>query len=158
MGKSLLLNKENHKCHFVALLLILFTFQKAASATYYVNDNNIKGDIYTTAVGNDNNDGLSAANPKLTVAVAYEQAKDGDTIIIDTGSYKDLSEKGELLFAITKKITFTIAGVSDMVFSKTPLPTNIKVNPAEIYIDKDQPIDRETYLQKQRNRKSTKSQ
>lgn len=141
----------------MALLLVLFAFQKAASATYYVNDNSIKGDIYTTAIGNDSNDGLSTANPKLTIAAAYELAKEGDTITVDTGTYKDLSAKGELLFTVTKKITFTIAGISDTVFTKTPLPTNIKVNPAEIYIDKDQPIDRETYLQKQRNRKPTKS-
>lgn len=142
----------------MVLLFSLFSIQKSAATTYYINDNSTKGDIYTSFIGNDNNDGISSASPKLTIWSAYEKSQDGDTIIIDTGSYKDLSAKGELLFTVSKKITFIIAGVSDTVFSKTPLPANIKVSPTDIYIDQDKPIDRETYLQKLRNGEIKKPQ
>ncbi|MGC4042082.1 MAG: hypothetical protein QM710_15165 [Flavobacterium sp.] len=156
MSKTLLSPSENQKYLYMVLLCALFSFQKAAATTYYINDNDLKGDIYTTALGNDSNEG-TASSPKLTIHATYEKAQDGDTIIIDTGSYPDLSAKGELLFPVTKKITFIIAGVTDTVFLKTPLPTNIKVNPAEIYIDKDQPIEREAYLKKRKS-ESKKSQ
>ncbi|MFA6273954.1 MAG: hypothetical protein WC662_02230 [Candidatus Paceibacterota bacterium] len=155
MEKSLLLISEIQKTpHFLVLLLTLFSIEKSTATTYYINDDNTKDDVYTTVIGNDYNDGTSSASPKLTIWSTYEKAQDGDTIIIDTGIYKDLSDKGELLFTVSKKITFIIAGASDAVFSKTPLPTNIKVNPTEIYIDKDKPVDRETYLQGLRNRKT----
>lgn len=132
--------------------------QKTAATTFYVNDNDAKGDIYTTAIGNDTNDGISTASPKLSIRSVYERAQDGDIIIIDTGSYAELSAKGELLFEVSKKIKFIIAGISDAIFSKTPLPANLKVNPTEIYIDKDKPIDRETYLQQLQSKKTKKSQ
>jgi hypothetical protein len=143
--------------------LLLFGFlclfiQSATATIFYVNDNTVKGDRYTTVVGNDMNDGISSATPKLSIHAAYEKAQDGDTIIIDTGSYAELSDKNELLFTVLKKIKFVIAGFSDTVFAKTPLPTNIKVNPAEIYIDKDKPTDRETYLQQLQIKKTKKSQ
>ncbi|MCF6133228.1 hypothetical protein [Flavobacterium wongokense] len=159
MIKSLLLLSAKQKTyHSVMVLLALFLTEKSTAITYYINDGDTKGDIYTTGIGDDSNNGTSSATPKLTIWDTYAKAQDGDTIIIDMGKYKDLSEKGELLFAVNKKITFIIAGASDAVFSKTPLPTNIKVNPTEIYIDKDKPVDRETYLQGLRKRKPKKSQ
>ena len=159
MSKSLLLISAGQKTHhLLVLVLALFSIEKAVATTYYINDTATKGDVYTTATGDDNNEGTSSASPKLTIWNTYEKAQDGDTIFIDIGIYKDLSDKGELLFAVSKKVTFIIAGAPDAVFSKTPLPTNIKVNPTEIYIDKDKPVDRETYLQGLRNRKPKKSQ
>lgn len=142
-----------HKKHlYIVLCLLVFFIPKSRATVFYINDNSTVGDIYTTVVGNDANDGIAASSPKLTISAVYEKAKDGDTIIIDTGIYNELSDKGEIVFSVAKKITFIIAGVSDPIFSKTPLPTAMKVNPTEIYIDKDKPIDREAYLQKLRNR------
>lgn len=142
----------------LTIFILLFSIHNTSATTFYINDNTTKGDLYTTAIGNDANDGIDPASPKSNIHAVYEKAQDGDTIIIDTGNYTDLSEEGKLLFTLTKKITFVIAGFTDTVFSKTPLPTNIKVNPTEIYLDKDKPIDRETYLQNMRNRKTKKSQ
>jgi len=156
--KILVTPPDQNKSPLLLIGLLLFIFQSVTATTFYINDNNTQGDLYTSSIGNDKNDGTSAAKPKASIFETYQKAFDGDTIIIDTGSYKDLSSDGKLLFDINKKITFIIAGFTDKVFSKTPLPTNIKVNPAEIYIDKDQPIDREAYLQKLRNRKTKKSQ
>jgi hypothetical protein len=156
--KSLLLNLGSQKTYHILVLLFLISFQKTTAATYYVNDNAITGDIYSSAVGNDNNDGTSAANPKLSIRLIYEKAQDGDTIIIDTGSYSDLSDKGKLLFAVTKKITFIIACTTDKVFSKTPLRKKDNAAPTEFYVDKDKPIDKETYLQKLQNGQIKKPQ
>ncbi len=138
--------------------LLFICVHQTEATTFYVNDDDRKGDIYTTAVGNDINNGTSSASPRLSIWATYEKALDGDTIIIDTGSYKDLTSKGELLFAVTKKITFVICGASDTIFSKTPLPANAKLNPSEIYLNKDKPIERETYLQELQNRKTRKPQ
>lgn len=157
VSKKLLFKSESQKkYHSLVLLFFIFSIQQSVAATYYVNDNSTKGDIYTTSVGNDSNDGTSA-NPKLSLSATYEKANEGDTIIIDTGSYPDLSADGKLLFAVTKNVTFIIAGITDAVFSKNPLPLNTKVNPTEIYIDKDKPVNRETYLQNLRNNESKKS-
>lgn len=149
-------NSKNKYYYYLLLWLMLFTAQKIAATTYYINDGATKGDIYTTSVGNDSNDGTSAS-PKLCIQSTCEIAKDGDTIIIDTGSYKELSTKGELLFSVTKKIKFIIAGITDTIFLKIPLPVNIKVNPTEIYLDKDKPVDRETYLQRLQSTTTKKS-
>jgi Ca2+-binding RTX toxin-like protein len=56
---------------------------------YYVNDSSTTGDVYTTAVGNDTNNGLTAATPKATLQAllsAYSIAA-GATIYVDTGVY-----------------------------------------------------------------------
>lgn len=151
-------NKKRYHLLVFIWLMTLASFQKSAATTFYINDNNTKGDVYTTVIGNDTNDGISAATPKLSIMAAYEKAQEGDTIIIDTGNYAELSADGKVLFAVTKKVTFIIAGITEPVFSKNPLPTNIKVNPTEIYIDKDKPVDRETYLQSRQNKKTKKSQ
>jgi hypothetical protein len=56
---------------------------------FYINDGVQTGDVYTTAVGNDANDGLSPSTPKLTVSnllTAY-QLIGSDTVYIDRGTY-----------------------------------------------------------------------
>ena len=115
---------KQKKYHYLSLCLILFTVQKSAASTFYINDNATKGDIYTTAIGNDSNDGTTVSTPKLSIWATYQKAQEADTIVIDTGSYNELSTKGVLSFYNTKKIIFIIAGISDGIFSKAPLPTN----------------------------------
>jgi hypothetical protein len=55
---------------------------------YYVNDNSIQGDRFTTAAGNDGNDGTSA-KPFLTIQKAISAANVGDVILVDAGQYAD---------------------------------------------------------------------
>ena len=136
----------------MVFLVTIFFIQKSAATTFYINDNATKGDIYTTAIGNDSNDGTTSATPKLSIWATYKKAQEGDTIIIDTGIYNELS-KGILSFVNDKKITFIVAGTSDNVLSKTPLPVNQKVSPSEFYIVNDKPIERDAYMQRLRNGK-----
>jgi parallel beta-helix repeat protein len=56
---------------------------------YYVNDSDLTGDGYTTAIGNDANDGLSPSTPKASIAAvlsAYSLGP-GDVIQVDVGLY-----------------------------------------------------------------------
>ena len=53
---------------------------------FYVNDNSITGDVFTTAVGNDGNSGISSA-PLATIGTAYSRAQAGDTIFVDAGTH-----------------------------------------------------------------------
>ena len=140
---------RNHNIYILCFLVL--SVIKVGATTFYVNDNSIKGDLYTSAIGNDTNDGITIATPKLTIESVYFIAKEGDTIIVDTGKYNDINSKGELLFENIKKIKFIIAGISDNIFSKTPLPNNEKVSPAIFYIKDDKPIDREAYLRNLQN-------
>jgi len=60
---------------------------------YYVNnsDSTLANDVFTTAVGNDSNSGLSISSPKLTLDAALTAADAAGggphTIYIDSGSY-----------------------------------------------------------------------
>jgi len=152
VGKLLLFKSGNLKnSALLVLFLALSSGQRLTATTFYLNDTSTKGDRYTTTVGNDANDGKSSSTPKINIRAVYDMAQDGDTIIVDTGIYPDLASNGALTFTINKKIKFIISGVSDVVFSKTPLPPDTKVSPTNIYIENDKPTDRETYLRRLQN-------
>jgi ELWxxDGT repeat protein len=53
---------------------------------FYVNDNSQEGDVYTTAVGNNTNNGFSTA-PYATIDYAITIAQAGDTIFVDAGTH-----------------------------------------------------------------------
>ncbi|MBV6477796.1 MAG: hypothetical protein HGGPFJEG_00540 [Ignavibacteria bacterium] len=55
---------------------------------YYVNDNSLTGDVFTTAVGSNSNPGTPSA-PFLTVSHAVSVANNNDTIYIDAGTYQE---------------------------------------------------------------------
>ncbi|MDQ3021663.1 MAG: DUF1565 domain-containing protein, partial [Bacteroidota bacterium] len=55
-------------------------------ARFYVNDSSITGDVYTSNVGNDINNGSSSA-PFATINRAISAANAGDTIYVDAGTY-----------------------------------------------------------------------
>ena len=66
------------------------SFQIANAGTaYYVNDASTAGDEFTTAIGNNANDGKTAATPMASLAAllrAYDLDAD-DVIYLDTGTY-----------------------------------------------------------------------
>ncbi len=69
------------------MLLALFLAPFFSFANfYYVNDANLSGDVYSTAIGNDANAGTTSA-PFATVNFALSVAVDGDVIYIDAGNY-----------------------------------------------------------------------
>ncbi len=68
----------------VAFLWSNFIF----SATWYINDNSLTGDVYCSAVGSNANPG-TAALPKLTLTAVIASASSGDVIYIDAGTYTD---------------------------------------------------------------------
>lgn len=68
----------------------------AHAADWYVNDNSVTGDVYTTAVGNDANAGTASA-PFATITQALLAATAGDVVYVDAGTY------GSVI--ITKAIT-----------------------------------------------------
>ena len=57
--------------------------------TYYVNDGTVNPGDWTTAPGNDSNDGLTPATPKASIAgvLAAYHLNPGDTILVDAGTY-----------------------------------------------------------------------
>ena len=64
----------------------------AATSTYYVNiagDSDFSDNEYTTAAGNDANDGLTAASPKASIRSVLDSydIEPGDVILVDTGIY-----------------------------------------------------------------------
>lgn len=58
-------------------------------SVYYVNDSVDPQDEYTTAVGDDANDGLTPATPKASLRAIFESGllKPGDTVVVDHGTY-----------------------------------------------------------------------
>jgi hypothetical protein len=87
-------NIKNYKFYFFAILFFCFSY-KSFSATYYVNDGNITGDFYCTAIGNNSNNGLSPSTPKATLTnliTTYAGIlTSGDIIRIDAGTFNDVN-------------------------------------------------------------------
>ena len=70
--------------------LVADLFQIVSAGTdYYVNDASTDGDVFTTAAGNNANDGKSPATPMASLAalLAAYDLDPGDTIHVDTGTY-----------------------------------------------------------------------
>lgn len=79
--------------NFTLLLPMAFYFfagvASASPTTYYLNDHSTNGTFYTTAAGNDANDGLSDTTPMrtLTNLLATYTLEPGDIVYIDAGTY-----------------------------------------------------------------------
>ncbi len=83
----------------------------STSNTWYVNDSSTTGDVYTTAVGNALNTGISKSSPLLTLAAAITAAAAGDIIYVDSGSFGDKS------LTISKALTIIGAGTALTFFN-----------------------------------------
>ena len=66
-----------------------FQLRQAGSAPYYINDSSTAGDVYTTAPGNDANDGFLPSTPKASLQALLDSVdlEPGDIVYIDTGVY-----------------------------------------------------------------------
>ncbi|MFH0878949.1 MAG: right-handed parallel beta-helix repeat-containing protein, partial [Lentisphaerota bacterium] len=62
--------------------------------SYYANDTNITGDVFTTDVGDDRNDGTSSNRPMLRIQRLLDvyDLEPGATVYVDTGNYLPASE------------------------------------------------------------------
>ena len=96
------------------LFLLLFSISKNVNATdYYVNDSFTLDDVYTTAAGNNANNGLTPATPKATLVAAISVASNGDRIFIDYGSYNEVG------LNINKSLEIIGLGEEMTVFKRT---------------------------------------
>jgi hypothetical protein len=94
-------------------LLIFFVYANSYGLTIYVNDAFTADDIYTTAAGNNANNGLTPATPKATLAGALAIATNGDIIYIDYGNYNDVG------LNINVEVEIIGAGEEMTVFRRT---------------------------------------
>ena len=81
---------------------IIINGTAALQSNFYVNDNSITGNIYTTAIGNDANPGTPAA-PFATIQHAISVANPGNTIYVDAGTYAEN-------VVVTKEVSINGAG------------------------------------------------
>lgn len=79
-----------------------FTISNSVTGTaYYVNDASTTNDVYCTAVGNDLNDGLSPATPRLTLQTVINDylLGPGDVVYIDTGEWVQVGTEASITAA-----------------------------------------------------------
>jgi hypothetical protein len=109
-------------------LIVCFYTLQVKGTNYYVNDGTYDGDdLYTTAIGDNSNDGLTAATPKLTFAnlwATYGPAgtnaiTHGDIIYVDAGTFTSASAVTgtcNCSFSFTNNITLQGAGQNKTIF------------------------------------------
>lgn len=56
---------------------------------FYVNDASVSNDVYTSAIGNNANNGLSPSTPKADIGSILDtyDLEEGDLVLVDSGSY-----------------------------------------------------------------------
>ncbi len=109
-----------------------------AGNIWYVNDSDLTGDVYTTAIGSDSNTG-TAECPFATIAHAIAQASPGDTIMVDAGEYvQDLlvTKQVDLRGAQYNADPTTRTGAETILYPATsdPDPSSNSATPL-IYLD-----------------------
>lgn len=69
---------------------------KNGTYAFYVNDSSTNGDVYCTALGNDNNLGVTPGTPmaSLTNVLGSYTLGPGDRIYVDTGAYTNATQVG----------------------------------------------------------------
>jgi len=102
------------KLYFTLVIaMISFGTKTYSQNTWYVNDNSLAGDVYTTAVGNDaTNAANDPSRPSLTIGDALTAAAAGDIIFIDAGSYVGGDNQS---LALNKAITIIGAGTGSTI-------------------------------------------
>lgn len=96
----------------IFIFFLLFT-QISLGITIYVNDSFTSDDVFCSVVGNDLNNGLSTASPKLSLSAAIAIANNGDLILVDTGTYSGANNRS---MTINKEIEIRGAGELKTIF------------------------------------------
>lgn len=140
-----------NKPHFKVLTLVigLFFNQRTSATTFYINDTSRLNDRYTNAIGKDTNDGRTPSTPKLSIDQVYQIANERDTIYVDTGAYPETQLT--VLKENKRKVHLIMAVEKEALQVKNSLPTTVKTNPTEFYIENDKPVERSVYLKRKRN-------
>ncbi len=89
-------NLEDANGCLISATTTLVVFSNTA---LYVNDNNLTGDVYTTAVGDNSNPGTPSA-PLRDIQAAIDIAQPNTQIFVDAGEYAEKIE-------VTKSLVFT---------------------------------------------------
>lgn len=120
---------------------------KVEPLKYYINDGSQVSDVFTTAIGNDVNDGLTPNTPKATVTDLLNDYKltGTDTVYIDRGDYAEsftvdginadvnLKDEGTLITAspfTANYLVFKGAGRTNTIFTATA-SFNVFINRAK---------------------------
>ncbi len=98
----------------LAVIIAIFFFNFSLNAKkIYVNDGDLTGDVYCSAIGNNSNTGLSPSQPYLTLTKAIGVAADNDSILVDAGTYKNESisvkKKGLIIIGAGKDNTIFLS-------------------------------------------------
>lgn len=71
----------------IVLILMMIIPLIGMTTDYYVNDNSLVGDVYTSSIGSNTNDGLTPSTPFSTLTMALSVISIGDVIYVDAGNY-----------------------------------------------------------------------
>ncbi|MBY0477045.1 MAG: hypothetical protein K2Q24_05325 [Chitinophagaceae bacterium] len=73
---------------------------------YYVNDNSLTGDVFTSAIGSNSNNGSQSA-PFASISYALTQAAPDDYIYVDAGTFTEqvTTDKGISIFGAGQNLT-----------------------------------------------------
>lgn len=110
---------------------------------WYLNDGSLTGDSYCSAVGNDANDGLSPATPKLTLGAVLPLMTPGDILYIDSGTFTPgaqvtINETGILLAGVDSSGSIIdMGGVNEVQIQTVDSVTfrNLQIKSPTIGID-----------------------
>ena len=114
--------------------------------SYYVNDSSTSGDVYCTAPGDPEADGLGRSTPLASVAqvIAKYRCSPGDTIYVDTGVYTNHLDTWVLAdnFAGTEEkpirilgSTNYVAGGTRMGYGRWGVGLGIRINPGAEWVE-----------------------
>ena len=115
-------------------LILLVSQQFVFSATYYVNDGSLTGDVYCSAIGASGNTGTSASSPKATFGQlwsAHGPFANGDIIYIDAGTYT-AGSTSECAYSFSNSITIIGAGSGSTIIDNNHRGTSGAYNFATI--------------------------
>lgn len=76
---------------YILGITVLLISSYCTAANYYVNNTDLTGDIYTSAIGNNSNNGTTPSTPKATLSNLLSTYNgtfaSGDVIFVDAGTY-----------------------------------------------------------------------
>ncbi len=115
------------------VLFLLFSSEVKSQITYYVNDNSLTGDSYTSNVGNDANPGTAAA-PFATISHAISVAVNGDIIYVDAGTFTGQLEINKQLSLLGHGIGITYINSPDVLALSYTIPPKATVHRPIVYV------------------------